>query len=80
MAAELVMGLAALVVALVGGGVGWRQIKAHGATNERVKQAERDAHAANERADRATDAPASKNEAHRILRDELKRIARRMRD
>lgn len=80
MTIELVMGIVALVVALVGGGVGWKRIQDHGAETERRKQAERDAHAAEKRAERASEAPASKQEAHRILRDRLKRMASRMRD
>lgn len=40
MTAELVAGLVALIVALVGGSVGWQEIKDHGAETERRKQAE----------------------------------------
>ena len=80
MTTELVMGLVALVVALVGGGYGWQQIKSHGAEIERRKEAEGDAHAAEKRAERAETPPASKREARRILRDRLERLRRRMCD
>lgn len=80
MTTELVVGLVTVFLALVGGAAGWFGRQQYGAEHEKRKQAERDANAANERADRATDAPASKQEARRILRDRLKRLSRRMRD
>ncbi len=40
MSATIVAGIVALVVLLVGGGVGWSQIKKHGAERERRRMAE----------------------------------------
>lgn len=40
--AELVKGAVALLLAIVGVGVGWDQVKRHGATDERLKQAEKE--------------------------------------
>lgn len=75
MTAELVAGLVAIVVAIVGGSVGWQQIGAHGAEKERRRQAEGRAEDAEARADAAVVSPAGKREAAGILR----RIARRSR-
>jgi hypothetical protein len=76
---ELVKGLVALIVALVGVGVGWKRIQDHGAEREKRQQAEEDADAAEKRVEMATEPPASRSEAARILRRRLQRIARRMR-
>lgn len=39
--AEIVKGAVMLLLALIGGGIGWDQVKRHGAETERRKQAER---------------------------------------
>jgi len=75
--AQIIAAVAAVLVALVGGGVGWDQVKRHGAETERRKQAERERDAANVRADHANKPPASVSEAVGILR--LLRRRRRVR-
>ncbi len=40
MSLELIAGLVTLILALVGGGVGWNQVRKHGAERTRRKQAE----------------------------------------
>lgn len=63
--AQLVQGAVALLLALVGGGISWSEIRKHGAETERRKQAERERDAANVRADTP---PASVKEGDGILR------------
>lgn len=78
MTAQLIQAAVVLLVTLIGGGVGWDQVKRHGAETERRKQAERERDAANVRADHAKQAPASVREAVGILR--VLRRRRRLRD
>lgn len=79
MSPELVAGLVALVVSLIGGSVGWQQIGAHGEKRAELKRAKEDIRAAEARAERAEVAPASRAEASGILRRRLDRIAKRLR-
>lgn len=76
--ADLVKGAVALLLALVGGGVGWDQIRRHGAETERRKQAERERDEANIRAEHAAQAPASPREVVGILQ-RLRRRRERLR-
>lgn len=66
--AKLVQGAVMLLLAVIGGGIGWDQVKRHGAETEKRKQAERERDAANLRADHAKAPPASPSEVVGILR------------
>jgi hypothetical protein len=76
---EIVVGLVTVVLALVGGAAGWFGRQQYGAEREKRQQAEEDADAAEKRVEMATEPPASRLEAARLLRRRLQRIARRMR-
>ena len=68
MTADLIKAAVVLLVTLIGGGIGWDQVKRHGAETERRKQAERERDAANLRADRAQAPPATPGEVVGIMR------------
>ncbi len=59
MSIELIGGIVALVLALVGGGVGWSQIRKHGRELEKRKRAEGERDAAIEEAEIAARPPLS---------------------
>jgi len=77
--AELIGGLVALIVALVGGSIGWQQIGEHGEKRAELRRAEEDLTHARAQVEAAKAPPADRGEASRILRARLKRLARRLR-
>jgi len=70
---ELIGGIVALVLALIGGGVGWSEVRKHGQEKAKRKRAESDADAANEIAKRRGEPLETADERALSARAELRR-------
>lgn len=76
MTPEIVAGIVAFLLALIGGVAGWVRVDQHGAARERRRRVEEENDALRKR---VSTAPASVGEASEILRRRLARLADRSR-
>jgi hypothetical protein len=74
--AEIVKGVVALLLAIVGGGIGWSEVKKHGAETEKRKQREKELSRVTEATERHRGPLATDSEYLGRLRRAQERLAR----